>query len=170
MCVCLCVCVRACVRAYVRACVCVCVCGQGLCFAYDLILMRGEWSLWAKRFLRGKNLNNAFHINAFKSKPIPKQSQFNSVQFQEVSMPSEMPICAPTHLSEISPALPSKQFQCSSEWKWPSLVLPMLMVVRFHFPRLSSPGERGCDVLGFVSAGIVSSFSTFQIFVDASHL
>ena len=35
---------------------------------------------------------------------------------------------------------------------------------RFLFPRLSPPGDRWCDVLGFVPAGSVSSFSTLQIF------
>ena len=37
-------------------------------------------------------------------------------------------------------------------------------------PRLSPPGDRRYDVLGFVSAGSVSSSSTLQIFPDASHL
>ena len=35
----------------------------------------------------------------------------------------EMPICAPPRLSEVSPALPLKWFRCSSDWRWPSLVL-----------------------------------------------
>ena len=34
----------------------------------------------------------------------------------------------------------------------------------------SPPDDRWCDVLGFVPAGSVSSFSTLQIFRDASHL
>ena len=38
------------------------------------------------------------------------------------------------------------------------------------FARLSPPGDRWCDVLGFVPAGSVSSFSTLQIFREASHL
>ena len=38
----------------------------------------------------------------------------SSVQFKVVSMRSEMPICAPPHLSEMSPASPLKQFQCWS--------------------------------------------------------
>ena len=33
-----------------------------------------------------------------------------------------------------------------------------------RFQRLSLPGDRWCDVLGFVPAGSVSSFSTLQIF------
>ena len=39
-----------------------------------------------------------------------------SVQFKMVSMRSEKPICAPPSLSEVSPALPLKRFQCSSDW------------------------------------------------------
>ena len=35
---------------------------------------------------------------------------------------------------------------------------------------LSPPGDRWCDILGFVPAGSVSSFSTLQIFREASHL
>ena len=38
------------------------------------------------------------------------------------------------------------------------------------FPRLSPPGDRWCDVLGFVPEGSVSSSSTFQVFRDKSHL
>ena len=39
--------------------------------------------------------------------------------------------------------------------------------MRFLFPLLSPPGDRWCDVLGFVPAGNVSSFSTLQIFREA---
>ena len=35
---------------------------------------------------------------------------------------------------------------------------------------LSPPGDQWCDVLGFVPAGNVSSFSTLQIFRETSHL
>ena len=42
-----------------------------------------------------------------------------------VSKRAEKPICAPPRLSEVSPTLPLKQFQCSSDWWWPSLVLSM---------------------------------------------
>ena len=45
----------------------------------------------------------------------------------------------------------------------------MKRVERFLFPRLSPPGDRGRDVLGFVPAVSVSSSSTLQIFRDASH-
>ena len=45
-----------------------------------------------------------------------------SVQFKMVSMCLEKPTYAPTQLSEVPPALPVKQFQCSSEWWWPSLI------------------------------------------------
>ena len=41
---------------------------------------------------------------------------FSSVpQFKMVSMRSEKPICTPPRLSAISPALPLKRFQCSSD-------------------------------------------------------
>ena len=55
-------------------------------------------------------------------------------------------------------------------WRWPSLVLSGKIVYRFFFPRLSPPGDRWCDVLGFVTAGSVSSSSTLLIFQEASHL
>ena len=38
------------------------------------------------------------------------------------------------------------------------------------FPCLSPPGDWWCDVRGFVPAGSASSFSTLQIFREASHL
>ena len=37
------------------------------------------------------------------------------VQLKIVSMHSEKPICAPPHLLKVSPVLPLKQFQCSSD-------------------------------------------------------
>ena len=40
---------------------------------------------------------------------------FNSVQFKMVSMRSEKPVCAPPSLSEVSPTLPLKRFQFSSD-------------------------------------------------------
>ena len=54
--------------------------------------------------------------------------QFSSVQFKMVSMRTEKPICAPPRLSEGSPTLPFKRFQCSSDWRWPSLVLSTKIV------------------------------------------
>ena len=74
---------------------------------------------------------------------------------------SEKHICAPARLSEVSPTFPLKQFQCSSDWRWPSLVL-----LRTE----DRPGDRWCDVLDFVPAGSVSSFSTLQIFRETCHL
>ena len=50
------------------------------------------------------------------------------------------------------------------------LVLSRNIVSRFLFPRLSHPGDRWRDVLGFVPAGSVSSFSTLQIFREVSRL
>ena len=73
------------------------------------------------------------------------------VHFRMVFMRSKKPICAPPHLSEVSLTLPLK--------RWPSLVLSRKIVERFLSPRLSPPGGRRCDVLGFVPAGSVSSSS-----------
>ena len=44
---------------------------------------------------------------------------------------------------------------------------PLKIVKRFLFPRLSNPGDRWCDVLGFVPTGSVSRSSTLQIFRDS---
>ena len=85
-------------------------------------------------------------------------------------MRSENPICAPSRFSDVSRKVPWKQFQCSSDWRWHSLVLSRKIIQRFLFPRLSPPGNRWCNVLGFVPVGSVSSSSTLQIFRDASHL
>ena len=57
-------------------------------------------------------------------------------------MRSEKPICAPPHFSEVSPTLPLKQFQCSSDRRWPSRDLSGKIFDRFLFPRLSPPGDR----------------------------
>ena len=70
----------------------------------------------------------------------------------------------------VSPMLPLKRFQYSSNWRWPSLVLSRKIVERFLFPRISPPGDRWCNVLGFVPEGSVSSSSTLQIFQEANHL
>ena len=56
------------------------------------------------------------------------RSQFSSVQFKMESMRTKKPICAPPRLSYVSPALPLKQFQCLSDWRWPSLVLSRKIV------------------------------------------
>ena len=42
-----------------------------------------------------------------------REGEFSSVR--AVSMRSEKPICAPPRLSEVSPTLPLKRFQCSSD-------------------------------------------------------
>ena len=73
-------------------------------------------------------------------------------------------------LSGVFPTLPLKQFQCSSDWQWSSLVRSSQIVLRFLFPRLSPSCDRRCDALGFVPAGSVSSTSTLQIFRDTSHM
>ena len=78
-------------------------------------------------------------------------------------MHSEKPmICTPPRLSEVSPTLPLKWFQCSSDWQWPSIILSSFL---FQCPSLL--GHQRCDVLGFVPTGSVSSFSTLPIFWEA---
>ena len=96
------------------------------------------------------------------------KSQFSS--FQDVIYALRKPICAPPRLSEVSPTLPLKRFQCSSDWRWPSRPFQEDLSRNIAFPHLFPPGDRWCDVLGFVPAGSVSSFSTLQIFREASHL
>ena len=56
------------------------------------------------------------------------------------------PIYAPPGLSEVSLALPVKQFWCWSDWRWPFSVLSRKLVERFLFPRLSLPRDRCCDI------------------------
>ena len=63
--------------------------------------------------------------------------------------------------------MPLKQLQCLSDCRWPSLVLSRKIVERFHFPRLSPPDDRWCNIIGSVPAGSVSSTSTLQIFREA---
>ena len=96
-----------------------------------------------------------------------------SVQFKMVSMRSEKPICAPPLLSDVSQTAPLKRlFQCSSDLTM-ALSGPFKenrLALRFLFPRLSSPGYRWCDVLGFVPTGSVSSPSTLQHFREANYL
>ena len=79
-----------------------------------------------------------------------------TIQFEMVSMRSEKPICAPPHLSQVSPTSPLKRLQCSSD----RLALPLSTPL--------SHSDQWCDVLGFVPAGSVSSFSTLQIFARQS--
>ena len=60
-----------------------------------------------------------------------------TVQFKMVSMCSEKPTYAPPHLSEVPPTLPLKWFQCSSDWRWPSLVLSRRSSNASSFPLFS---------------------------------
>ena len=77
----------------------------------------------------------------------------------------EKPICASRRLLEVSSTLPLTQFQWTSDWRWPFLVLSRKLVLLFLFPRLCFRRS-----IGFVPAGSVSSSSTLHIFRDASHL
>ena len=103
--------------------------------------------------------NQNFHLS----------DKFRSDQFKTISMCSVKPTCTPPRLSEVSPVLPLKQFQCLSDWLWSSLVLWRKIVECFFFACLSPPSDQ-CDVLGFVPTGSVSNSSTLQIFWDANNL
>ena len=87
-----------------------------------------------------------------------------------VSMRSGRLICTQPRLLGVSPMLPLKQFQRWSDRRWSFLVLSSKIAERFLFLHLTPPGDRWGGVLGFVLAGSVLSFSTFQIFRDASRL
>ena len=86
----------------------------------------------------------------------------SSVQFKMVPMLSEKSIRAPPRLSEVSPTSPLKRLQCSSDSQRPSLVLSRKTVWRFLFQCLSPPGDRWCDVLGFVPAGVSQASQHFR--------
>ena len=59
----------------------------------------------------------------------PTQRNDLSFQFKVVSMRSEKPIlCAPPSLWEVSRTLPLRQFQCSFDWRRPSLVFSRKIV------------------------------------------
>ena len=74
--------------------------------------------------------------------------QFSPVQIRMVSVRSEKPICAlPPLLSDVSPKLPVKQFQCSCDWLCPFLVFWRKFVKRFLSPRLSPPDINGVMTL-----------------------
>ena len=70
---------------------------------------------------------------------INKTHAFCSIQFKMVSKCSEKPIkwCAPLHVSEFSPTLPLKQFQCWFDWWRLSLVLSR-KIVEHLWPVLTS--------------------------------
>ena len=87
----------------------------------------------------------------------PHLVRFSSVQFRMVSVRSEKPICTPPRLSEVPPTLPLKRLQC-----FVSLTMALSRPFKEDHPAfpLSTPLSYRCDVLGFVPAGSVSSFST----------
>ena len=96
--------------------------------------------------------------------PWTQHSRSPPVQFKIVSLHSEKP----TPSLRSFPKTIFETVPFSSDSRWPSLLLSR-KVRCFLFPRLSPPGDRWCDVLGFVPPGSVSNSSTFKIW-DASHL
>ena len=102
---------------------------------------------------------------------ISMESLFCSVPFRMVSMRSEKPMIMPSsRVSEVSSTLPSKHSTVRVIVNGHFYPLSKKIAERFFSPRLSPPGDRSCDFLGFVPAVSVSSSPTLQIFQDASHL
>ena len=91
-----------------------------------------------------------------------------SVQFNMVYMRSENPYA----LHPVSQKFPQHCLWNGSNVRLiddgPLSSFQRKIVQRLLFPRLAPPGDRWCDVLGFVPAGSVSSFSA--LLRDASHL
>ena len=89
----------------------------------------------------------------FRSSLTARSFVFSSVQFKMVSMCSEKPICVPPRLSDVSPMLPlnSSNVRLIDEVPFSSFE-GSLNTSSFH---ASPPGDRWCDVLGFVKGGNV---------------
>ena len=94
---------------------------------------------------------------------------FSSVQ-DGICMLRKAHICAQLRLLDVFPASPLEQFQHSSSWRWPCLVLPRIIIERFLFLSLSLPGSWWYGVLGFVPTSSASDSSTLQIIRYASQL
>ena len=96
--------------------------------------------------------------------------QFSSVQFKMGSMRSENPANTAPRLWEMSLTLPLKQFQCSSDWRWPSLALSRKIVQRFLF--FGASLFLAIDDVMFLALclQVVSSSSIRPIFRDPNHL
>ena len=68
------------------------------------------------------------------------------------SVGSKKPTYTPPRLSDVSTTLRFfKEFQSLSDWWWPSLILLRKIVECLLFPCLSPPGDRWCDVFGFMA-------------------
>ena len=80
---------------------------------------------------------------------------FCTVQFSSIQ-DGVYPLGNKTHLHSTPslggvPNVPEKRFQCSSGWRWPSLIRPFKegrLALPLSGP-ISPPGDRLCDVLGF---------------------
>ena len=76
------------------------------------------------KWIKGLANRRLYYLNDFYNEFVPGfvippsvTAPLSSVQLKMVSMRSEKSICALPRLSQVSPALPLKQFQCSSELK-----------------------------------------------------
>ena len=80
--------------------------------------------------------------------------QFSSIQFRMMSIRSGKTNKQHVHSTPSLrgfPNVPEKRFQCSSGWRWPSLVRPFKedrRALPLSGP-ISPPGDRLCDVFGF---------------------
>ena len=137
--------------------------------------------------------NTAAHKTGLQLAGTWSWSDFSSLQFKMVSRRLENPTCAPPHLSEVSPMLPLKWFQCLSDWRWPScpfkedcLVFPLstplssrrsmvwcprLCACRFQAPQhfISSKKQVTCEGC-FAPRSICSVQEFSKVDVDHGHI
>ena len=100
----------------------------------DTATVRTQWLPWQLPF-RQWPLQFCSASRYCTNSWITAQFVWMVVQFKMVSMRSEKPIImrSTPYLWEVSPTLPLKRFQCSSDWRWPSLVLSKKIVKLFLF-------------------------------------
>ena len=102
---------------------------------------------------------NVYHVwDLYSVRPGSTESAWDcpqTDQFSSVLSAWGKPICAPPHLSEVSPMLLLKQFQCCCFWLTMTLFQGRSSTSAFFYASL--PGDWWCDVLGIVPAGCVTS-------------
>ena len=85
--------------------------------------LKGETSHYWGIIFRSGRVRTDEEENEREERRTPFLTHFSSVQFKTVYMRTERPIGAPPRLSEVSPTLPLKRFQCSSDCRWLSVLL-----------------------------------------------